>query len=169
MSQKTFVRTVSDGVNSPPLALVATTAAFAAGRVKNAPSNTIAPPCTSPNTKNVCRYPLSAIMCEIGITVMADPSAYPAAIIPEANPRRSGNNFRADPMHVPNTHPIPKPPMAAATYKLSSECACEFSTHDAPAAMPPTITTKRGPQRSATQPSAGASQVLDRKSVVQGK
>ena len=63
-------------------------------------------------------------------------------------------------MHVPNTHPIAKPPTTAETYRAGREWRRAFATQEAAAQKPPNITTGRGPYRSTSQPSTGDNHVF---------
>ena len=58
-------------------------------------------PWPRPKTKNVCCQPTEPIMLAIGMTVSAEPMPKPAAVIPAARPRRSGNHLMALPTQVP--------------------------------------------------------------------
>ena len=54
------------------------------------------------------------IIAWIGTTVSAEPAPKPAAVMPAARPRLSGNHFSALPMQVPYTPPAPMPAMICA-------------------------------------------------------
>ena len=62
-----------------------------------------------PKLMNAAWKPELAIIAWIGATVSAEPAPKPAAVMPAASPRLSGNHFRALPTQVPYTAPAPMP------------------------------------------------------------
>ena len=98
-------------------------------------------------------------MLEIGITVTAAPAPKPAAVMPAARPRLSGNHLSAVPTHVPYTQPAPTPATTAAMYRCTRLVACASMIQPSAAQIEPPMTTGRGPNLSTSQPSTGTSQV----------
>src|SRR5229473_690253 len=62
-------------------------------------------PWPSPKYRNVLWKPESLIIAWIGATVRAEPAPNPAAVMPAARPRLSGNHFSALPTQVQRTPP----------------------------------------------------------------
>ena len=71
------------------------------GEVKKKASAQTTRPWPMPKLKKAAWKPWSAIIHWIGATVSAEPAPKPAAMMPAASPRLSGNHFRAEPTQVP--------------------------------------------------------------------
>ena len=124
----------------------ATTAA--SGCASKKPRTSTTRPCPSPKYRKVAEYPLDLIIIVIGMTVAAEPAPKPAAVMPAARPRRSGNHLSALATHVPYTAPAPMPAIAWPTYSTNSELAIELIDQPTATSTPPATVTTRGPKRS---------------------
>ena len=71
------------------------------GALRNRAATTTAAPWMMPHWMNAVWYPARSIRLAMGATVSADPAPNPAAVMPAASPRWSGNHLSALPMAVP--------------------------------------------------------------------
>src|SRR6266540_4972816 len=89
----------------------------------------------------------------------AVPPPKPAAMMPDARPRRSANHLSADPIEPLYTSAAPTPAQMYAVYNCGSVVADHMYAHPPPHSTPATVMKRRGPSRSISQPSSGCTHV----------
>src|SRR5438874_13398129 len=92
----------------------------------------------------------------------AVPPPNPAAMMPDASPRRSLNHFSADPIDPLYTKAAPMPARQYVPYSIGNEVAYPRPAQPRPHSSPAALMNPRGPRRSISQPSSGWTHVWHR-------